>query len=118
MRRRAQAAEEPAALEAPACAVEQKNAPEPAQEAARAIPAKNPPGVVTLTVAKNWRCKNPALVVCEKDGEQVLLKVRPDRRENFRPHLTTGAPMTVQARWVIGNLYVIEGACPRFPGRW
>ena len=62
--------------------------------------------------------QNPALVVCEKDGEQVLLKVRPDRRENFRPHLTTGAPMTVQARWVIGNLYVIEGACPRFPGRW
>ena len=87
--KRAQAAEEPAALELRRVPWS-KNAPEPAQGSGAGHSGEKPAGRGDADGGEKLALQNPALVVCEKDGEQVLLKVRPDRRENFRPHLTAG----------------------------
>lgn len=100
------------------CPAENKNPATPAPIPARAIPEKTPP-VVELAVAKNWRCKNPFLVVCvDAAGAECLLRVPQRARENFRPHLANGQPMVVRATLVLGNLYTLAGAPPRWPGRW
>ena len=101
-------------------ATEKKNAAAGTLEAAAGAAEKSPAvKVELLRVAKNWRCKNPALVVCEDaEGTQCLVRVKADTRENFRPCLASGEPMMVRATRLVGNLYVIEGAGPRWPGRW
>lgn len=81
--------------------------------------AAKKPAAVRLRVAKNWRCLNPALLRCVNDAdEECLVRVPPGRRDNFRERTASGEPMLLNAVHLVSNLYVIEGACPRWPGRW
>src|SRR5574343_482425 len=107
MSRKPRTASEPAGVSP--CPADAKNRATPAQEAAPALPEKNPAPVVELAVAKNWRCLNPCRVVCvDSAGTECLLKVPYWARDNFRPRLTNGQPMVVRATLVTGNLYALE----------
>ncbi len=117
MSKKPRTASEP--LVVPLCPADEKTAAAPAQEAAQAIPEKTAAAIVELAVAKNWRCRNPHLVVCvDATGLECLLRVPQRARENFRPHLANGHPMVVKAMLISGNLYTLAGAAPRWPGRW
>ena len=102
----------------------ENSAPTATQDAAGGVVEAQPaaakkPAAVRLRVAKNWRCLNPALLRCVNDAdEECLVRVPPGRRDNFRERTASGEPMLLNAVHLVSNLYVIEGACPRWPGRW
>jgi len=77
-----------------------------------------PPAAVVLDLIVNRVYPNPHLLECVKPAagdaaaERVLVRV--PMNKNFRPRMILRAKPDPHHP----KLYLLEGRCPRFPGRW
>lgn len=72
------------------------------------------PTIVELTVSRIFN--NPNLIEAEYgDGKKVRVKV--PKNVNFQPRMTIKARIPVTATGPY-PLYILEGRCPRYRGRW
>lgn len=88
---------------------------ESAEEKKSAAQSAEQAGLVELTVFKLE--PNPVLLRA-KDPAGAVVTVRVLNNTNFRPRDHRGRPMTLRGRCERPGVYVMEGPCPRFPGRY
>jgi hypothetical protein len=74
--------------------------------------APPPPSVPVVTLRVSPRKTQNPYIILALDAEKRLCRVRVKTKDNFRPF------MEIKVEHQAGDLYVLVGNCPRFPGKF
>ena len=74
------------------------------------------PALVELTITRIW--SNPRLLQATRDDTGESVRVRVPKNVNFQPRMKIKARIPVNGAEGPQPLYILEGRCPRYRGRW